>query len=113
MEKIQDTLSKKTIVSIVDKNIKNYSYYSPEMNVRQADAIVDQAVDLIDNQKFRPFFFKTLYLIGPTNFYFCMDLARKEVNIKCRPCFFVKLLKEYRDRLTKDSGNNRISVGNN
>lgn len=70
-----------------------------KISVKQADAIIAQALDLINNPDFKPYFFNTLYKIGPTNFYEAMDFARKTPNIKCRPCFFVKRLKEYRDGL--------------
>lgn len=74
--------------------------YRTIVSSRQADEMINQAVDLISNQDFRPFFFKTLYLIGPTDFYEAMDYARKQ-DVKCQPCIFVKRLKEYRDRISQ------------
>lgn len=62
---------------------------------KQEDAIIDQAVDLISNPKFRPYFFKTLKIIGPAAFYEAMDWARK-TEARCQPCVFVKRLKELR-----------------
>lgn len=102
MENISDTIKSKDYSNNSSKNLKNYSTIVKDNkidkpNKAQADAIVDQALDLISDEKFRPFFFKTLYIIGPTNFYEAMDKARQVPDLKCRPCFFVKRLKQHRD----------------
>lgn len=94
MDNLRDSLLKKTI-AIETKSIKTIAIVAP--TTKQANAIVDQATDLINDQKFRPYFFKTLKIIGPTNFYEAMDFARK-TDASCRPCMFVKRLKELRDR---------------
>lgn len=101
MEKITDTLNKKTIDHYSVNKSKSYSYYRGEISNEKAEFIIEQAVDLISDANFRPFFFKTLYMIGPANFYECMDIARKLPDLKCRPCFFVKRLKHYRDQVQK------------
>lgn len=72
--------------------------YRTIVSTQEADKIIEAALDLISDQKFKPFFFKTLYIIGPSNFYESMDYARKQ-SVECRPCIFVKRLKEYRDRV--------------
>lgn len=101
---------KNTIENYSSNNLNNYSNYSKKNNKEsqkitkaQADEIIKQAVDLIDNPKFKPYFFKTLYLIGATDFYEAMDYARKSENPDCRPCIFVKRLKIYRDVAEKRS----------
>lgn len=91
------TLINSRSIDYRNKHSNNSIDYRTIVSSKDADKIIEQALDLISDQKFKPFFFKTLYLIGPTNFYEAMDYARKQ-TVKCQPCIFVKRLKEYRDR---------------
>lgn len=73
--------------------------YRNKISNEQADSIIKSAEDLINDPNFRPYFFKTLYLIGPGRFIEAMDIARKAIDANCKPCIFVKRLKEYRDAI--------------
>lgn len=98
MENTKQILNSRSIDYRKQTNLTSIDYRTI-VTSKQADEIINQAIDLISNQDFRPFFFKTLYLIGPTDFYEAMDYARKQ-DVKCQPCIFVKRLKEYRDRIS-------------
>jgi hypothetical protein len=107
VDKLSETLNKKAALHNIKTPIEtpidyrkiqeNKKSASGKMTMFQADEIIKQAVDLISNEDFRPYFYKTLYLIGPANFYEAMDYARKQ-QVNCQPCIFAKRLKEYRDR---------------
>jgi hypothetical protein len=93
---ISSVLKSKTI-GYREQNKLNTIDYRTIVTSKQADAIVAQAEDLINNPDFRPYFFKTLYIIGPEKFYEAMDRARSAKDPKCRPCLFVNSLKEFRN----------------
>lgn len=97
MSPIKDVIHnhKPTIDYRGNNNLKTIDY-SKQLTTKQADSLVAQAQDLISDHKFRPFFFKTLYIIGPTAFLEAIDYARSSIDPKCRPCIFVNRLKEHR-----------------
>lgn len=79
--------------SIVNKNLNNYSSIEEtkhSLTKNQADRIIETVADLIDDPKYKPFFFKRLYVIGPTNFLTIYDQAKKG---KFPSRLFVSLLK--------------------
>jgi len=59
----------------------------------RADLIIDSMPDLVDS-KYRPFFFKKLYTLGPELFIKLAEHARKYGTHKNGQKLFVKLLKE-------------------
>lgn len=88
--------SNKDTIAIGPKGFKTIAIENKVvMTLQQEDAIINQALDLINDVKFKPYFYKTLKIIGPTAFYEAMDWARK-TSADCRPCMFVKRLKEVR-----------------
>lgn len=79
-----------------NKYIKNNYSTVGALTTKEADALVAEAADLISDPNFRPFFFKTLYIIGPVNFREAVQTARNADKAKCKPCVFVNRLKEHR-----------------
>lgn len=64
----------------------------PKVDLLQAEKIMESCVDLIDAPKYRPFFFKRLYALGPARFIAIAEHARKYGTQPSR--LFVKMLKE-------------------
>lgn len=64
------------------------------MTREQADSVMDTCTDLITDAKYKPFFFKRLYAVGPTVFIQLADHSRKYGKYPDR--LFVKLLREQR-----------------
>lgn len=85
MENLSDILNIPTrnYRSIDDKQIKNYrsieriKQKSDILTTNQADKIIDSVDDLIDDKKYKPFFFKKLYKLGPTIFLQIAESSRK------------------------------------
>lgn len=89
--------------SSVSQTIKDYSYRNKftrdsiaivkdKPSAKDADAIIADCRDLIDNEKFKPFFYKKLYELGKSRFMEQAYKARKyHKNGAGR--FFVHLLK--------------------
>lgn len=82
-------------IGLKNKNI-NPIKTKPQMLVT---TLISEAEDLIDDPKFKPYFYKTFHLIGPSRFLEAMNYARKEPNLRCRPCVFVHQLKKFRDQV--------------
>ena len=61
------------------------------------DNIIEMVSDLIDDPKYKPFFYKRLYAIGPDEFLGAAEKARK-IGFR-RGRMFVKLLKEVYSRV--------------
>jgi hypothetical protein len=93
VENIQHTLSKNNYSTKV--NINNYSNYSTKISKTTADRMIAEALDLISNPEFKPYFFKTLYIVGEAKFRQAMEIART-ADADCRPCLFAKILKNMR-----------------
>lgn len=103
MEKISHTLNQKRLNNtIVYRGINNNNNKPQTITIIEADRLVREATDLIDNKDFEPFFFKTLYIIGKQNFIEAMDMARK-ADVRCRSCIFVKRIKGLRDSMETKS----------
>ncbi len=100
MESISQSLNQRTIAIGVKTNTTIAIDYSKKVSNSQADIIIEQVSDLIDDPKFKPFFFRTLTIVGPDAFYESADWARK-TTARCQGCMFVKRLKEHRDRAEK------------
>ena len=108
MEKLARSLSKRSIDTIETNKLvitsidyrtidKSKINSNKKLSTSQAEEIIEQALSLISDLKFKPFFYKTLYLIGPEAFYEAMDFAAKS-KAQCKECIFVKRLKEYRNQ---------------
>lgn len=89
--------------SSVGSLIKDYSYRSnshrdsiaivkDKPSAKEADAIIEDCKDLIDDQNFKPFFYKKLYELGKGRFLEQAYKARKYHN-GSPGRFFVHLLK--------------------
>ena len=65
---------------------ENYSYSS------HTDNIIGSVSDLIDDPKYKPFFYKHLYRIGPVRFIEIAEEARK-IGVYKGKCF-TKLIKK-------------------
>ena len=89
--------------SSVGSLIKDYSYRSKshrdsiaivkdKLSSRDADAIIEDCKDLIDDDKFKPFFYKKLYELGKGRFLEQAYKARK-YHRGSPGRFFVHLLK--------------------
>lgn len=61
------------------------------MTTEQANQLMDSCADLITDAKYRPFFFKRLYAMGPTAFIQLAEHARKYGRFPDR--LFVKMLR--------------------
>lgn len=93
----------------IRETIENYSnkynktivnnYSKTNLDRRAADELITEALDLIDNKNFKPYFYKTLYLIGADRFRAAMSDARSHASARCRPCLFAGRLKELRTEL--------------
>ncbi len=66
----------------------DYSY----TGTRNAETIMGSVADLIDDPKYRPWFFSCLYKLGPQRFLDIAEAARKTGLEKGR--FFTKLLRD-------------------
>jgi hypothetical protein len=88
--------NKPTIVTIV-KSEETQTKLTKE----QADRVMETVSDLIDDPAYKPFFFRKLYAIGPTDFIAFADQARKE-NFKCSRRF-VNLLKQHAPSVEKST----------
>lgn len=62
------------------------------LSAKEADAIIEDCKDLIDDQKFKPFFYKKLYALGKSRFLEQAYKARK-YHRGSPGRFFVHLLK--------------------
>lgn len=107
MEKISHTLNQKRSLNYRTIEINNsktiaHSNKPQTITVLEADRLIRAAADLITDPAFKPFFFKTLYIIGKQNFIEAMDMARK-AEANCRSCIFVKRIKELRDLMEQKS----------
>jgi hypothetical protein len=77
----------------------NVTYSSKENNSRtidyrgQGDLVMGEVMDLIDDSRYLPFFYKRLNAIGPSQFLAIAHDARKTGFNKGRQ--FVNLLKKY------------------
>lgn len=82
--------------------IKDYSYRREEtktaiaidkvpLSAPEADAVIKSCVDLIDDKRYEPFFYKKLYKLGKSRFLEMAERARKYGNSNGK--FFVHLLK--------------------
>ena len=91
-----------TTSSVADA-LKDYSYrrnihrdsiaiVKDKPNAKEADAIIADCIDLIDDQKFKPFFYKKLYELGKGRFLEQAYKARK-YHRGSPGRFFVHLLK--------------------
>lgn len=88
----------KPSIDYSNKTNNNYSSIVTGEGIKKqvADQLITEALDLIDNKNFKPYFYKTLYIIGVDRFRSAMVDARAAVNARCRPCIFAGLLKQYR-----------------
>lgn len=59
------------------KNINNTSIAIDKLSAKEADSIIADCDDLIDNKKYKPFFYKKLYQIGKTRFIEQAEKARR------------------------------------
>lgn len=84
MEHIQNTIAYR------QKAIVNTIGYS-RINPVEADKVIASVDDLIDDCRFKPFFYKKLYKLGPTQFLEYADRARK--GTKSKPGLFCKILR--------------------
>lgn len=86
----------------IGQSIKDYSYRGLETKnsiaivkdnlcAKDADAIIADCSDLIDDKRFNPFFYKKLYALGKDRFLEQAYKARKYGNRK--GAYFVHLLK--------------------
>lgn len=105
MQKINSLLKKSIVYR--DLNNNNSIDYRKRLTTKLAESIIRQASDLISNEDFKPYFFNTLYMIGPENFYEAMDYAKKQ-DVRCQPCIFVKRLKEYRNAVENKNSKKRL-----
>lgn len=89
--------------SSVGDALKDYSYrrnihrdsiaiVKDNLSARDADAIIEDCKDLIDDEKFKPFFYKKLYDLGKNRFMEQAYKARK-YHRGSPGRFFVHLLK--------------------
>lgn len=78
---------------------ENYSYRDKtirktiaieKMTAKEADSIIEEYKDLIDNKDYKPFFYKKLYSLGRFKFIEKAEQARKYGKQKGR--YFVRLL---------------------
>lgn len=90
IEKKDEISSIETIDSIGTPRRSNAAVMTRE----QADSVMEICEDLIADARYRPFFFKRLYAVGPTVFVQLADHARKYGKYPDR--LFVKLLREQR-----------------
>ena len=92
-----------SVGSLVHNRIKDYSYRSnshrdsiaivkDKPSAKEADAIIEDCKDLIDDQNFKPFFYKKLYELGKSRFMEQAYKARK-YHRGSPGRFFVHLLK--------------------
>lgn len=72
------------------KAIVNTIAYS-KIKPFEADRILESVSDLIDDKKYKPFFYKRLYILGPTKFLELADRARK--GSKSKSGLFCKLMR--------------------
>lgn len=90
MDSVASIVNYRTIESNKVTSIE--TIVKPKVDVLQAEKIMESCVDLIDAPKYRPFFFKRLYVIGPAKFMELADHARKYGKQPSR--LFVKMLRE-------------------
>ena len=92
-----------SVGSLVHDRIQDYSYrensqrtsiaiVKDKLSSKEADAIIADCQDLIDDQKFKPFFYKKLYELGKGRFLEQAYKARK-YHRGSPGRFFVHLLK--------------------
>lgn len=76
-------------------NIKSidYSNYSNKISVKEADLLIEQIKHLIDDDKYKPFYYKSLYRLGTDKFRELVLLAEKG---KYPSRLFATLLKQYK-----------------
>lgn len=63
------------------------------ITTREADGVIDSVGDLINDNNYRPFFYKHLYRLGPVRFLETADRARGS-SVDDRGRLFTKLLLE-------------------
>lgn len=92
-----------SVGSMVHDRIQDYSYrrnshrdsiaiVKDKPSAKEADAIIEDCKDLIDDQNFKPFFYKKLYELGKARFMEQAYKARK-YHRNGAGKFFVHLLK--------------------
>lgn len=90
MESVASIVNYRTIESNKVTSIE--TIVKQKVTTAQADQMIAMCSDLIDADKYKPFFFKRLYAIGPAKFMELADHARKYGTQPSR--LFVKMLKE-------------------
>jgi hypothetical protein len=94
---------KPTIVNNYSKkvvnNLSNYSNHSGYIQPAIADSLVAEATEMMDNSDFKPYLYKTLFMIGKEKFLEAMNAARR-ANARCQQCYFAKVLKNMRDQVS-------------
>lgn len=68
-----------------------------QLSKDEEDKIILSATHLISDANFKPYFFKTLKIIGAKNFMQAVFDTEASKDPRCRPCVFVSKLKKYRD----------------
>lgn len=88
--------------SIDNKNKFNYSsidYRRPTNS--EAEHLVDKALRIGIDDNFKPYFFKTAYMIGVRLFDEALEHAQNYKGAKCIQCVFVHRLKQHRNYMEK------------
>lgn len=88
------TIEKKTFNSSIDTIVPPHVSNGAVMTTEQADELMDSCADLIADAKYRPFFFKKLYELGPRSFLQLAEHARKYGKYPDR--LFVRMLHKTR-----------------
>jgi len=76
----------------VNSSIAIESIVKDDLSAKEADAIIDDCKDLIDDEKYKPYFYKRLYELGKKRFLEQAFKARK-YNRNGAGRLFVHLLK--------------------
>ena len=86
-------VNKQTIVNNYSPNNENQNIdiQTPQLTTAQADSIIGHVSDLINDMKFKHYFYKHLYRLQPTEFLRRADQARK-ATVRCAGCLFWTLV---------------------
>lgn len=87
MENAREILQKHNYSSIEDNKVINYS----SIETIEADNIIKSTEDLIDDESYKPFFYKRLYAIGKSKYLEIADHCRKHGKVPAK--LFVYMLK--------------------